>query len=83
MPRIRLDLRQLPHRLGYLIAIAVVAVTLLIAQQVSKGHAAPLWWDDFVVPTIYWSSPLLVAIAIAYRVYRTRRRRQLIQRPKN
>jgi hypothetical protein len=78
MPRRHIDLRQLPYGLGYLIAIVVVALTLFLAWQNSKGYSAPLWWDQYIVPTIYWSSPFLVVIAILHRVrqWRTRDKRE-------
>ena len=78
MPRRHVDLRQFPYGLGYIIAIVVVALALFLAWQESKGHAAPLWWDDYIVPAIYWSSPFLVVIAIAYRMRQRRKRGQMV-----
>jgi len=75
--RQRVDLRRLPYGAGYLIALVVVAVVLYLAYRASAGEEAPAWWAGYAVPAIYWSSPFLVAIAIAYRVRQQRKRRQM------
>jgi len=60
--------------LGYLVALAVVALVIFLAWQVSQGRPTPSWWGHYVVPAIYWSSPFLVALAIVRRIQRGRRR---------
>ena len=72
-PRRRIDLRRLPHGLGYAIAVAVTAAVLWLASLVSRGQPGPEWWSRYAAPAIYWSSPFLLAIVIVRYVLRIRR----------
>ena len=72
-PRRRVDIRRLPYGLGYLLAVAVVALVLVLASRASAGRPAPAWWGRYATPAIYYASPLLLAVGIAARV-RARRR---------
>ena len=74
-PRKRIDLRELPYGLGYLVAAAVMFLIALVAWQVSRGSETPDWWRHYIIPIIYWSSPFLVALAIFFRIRRRRARR--------
>ena len=73
--RRRINLRELPYGLGYVIAVVVSLVIILTAWHVSRGTETPPWWQSYVVPAIYWSSPLLVFLAIFFRIRRRRARR--------
>lgn len=66
----RVDLRRLPHGLGYGIALLVAIAVIALAYAVSLGNPAPKWWWDYAVPVVYWSSPFLVLVAIIARIRR-------------
>jgi hypothetical protein len=69
-PRRRVDLRRLPHGLGYVISLAVVAFVIGLAWLASRGEPAPAWWDRYASPAILWISP----VAFAFLVWRYVRR---------
>jgi hypothetical protein len=71
--RRRIDLRQLPFGLGYMIAGAVSLLVILAAWHASRGSETPGWWESYAVPILYWSSPILVLLAILARLRRRRR----------
>jgi len=75
MSRQRIDLRRFRYGLGYLLALAVALLVVLLAHRASAGRDAPAWWMDYAVPAIYWSSPFLVALVILLRLRRRQRLR--------
>jgi hypothetical protein len=74
-PRRRVDLRKLPYGLGYIISIAVVVFVIALAWLSSRNKPAPAWWTHGASPIIYWTSPLLIVVLIAYYIRRSRRNR--------
>ena len=80
--RRRVDVRRLPHGLGYVIALAVVAVVIALAWLASRDDpAAPDWWTRYASPAILYSSPVLVAL-LAIRYARRLRRRRAPEPPR-
>lgn len=75
-PRRQVDIRRLPHGLGYVMALAVVAFVIALAWLASREDpAAPEWWSRYASPAILWSSPILVLLLVIRYVDRMRRRR--------
>jgi hypothetical protein len=74
--RRRINLRDLPYGLGYVIAAMVMLCVILVAWHVSRGSETPEWFQRYVIPALYWSSPVLVFFAIFFRIGRRRRARR-------
>jgi hypothetical protein len=72
--RRRVDLRTLPHGLGYVIALAVAAGVVALAWWASRGKPQPAWWTGHALPILYWSSPFIFAYLV-WRYVRLWRRR--------
>jgi hypothetical protein len=71
-PRRRVDLRGLPHGLGYVIALAVVVFVIGLAWLASRGGPAPAWWDRYASPAILWISPVAFVLLVWRYVHRLR-----------
>lgn len=75
VPRRRVDIRRLPYGLGYVIALAVVAVVVGLAWLAASDQPAPDWWERFASPAILWVSPALFVLLVWRWVRRLRGRR--------
>jgi hypothetical protein len=77
-PRRHVDVRRLPHGLGYVIALGVVAFAIGLAWLASRGEPGPAWWDRYASPAILWISPIAFALLVwryARRMQRREKRR--------
>ncbi|MFL5496199.1 MAG: hypothetical protein ACJ8DC_17575 [Gemmatimonadales bacterium] len=68
--RRRVDLRQLPPRQRYAIAIAVAAVVVALAWLVGRNRPVPPWVTGYLVPALGIAYLILTAVAVIDRIRR-------------
>jgi hypothetical protein len=68
--RIKVDLKKLPIRQQYAIAIIVVAVVVAAAWMVGRNRPVPAWINNYLVPYGGWFG----LFAIAYLLLFSRRK---------
>lgn len=74
MARKKVDLKRLPVRLQYIIALTVVAIVVTEAWMVGRDQAIPGWITNYLVPILGWSYVVLLVLAICYRFFKQKRR---------
>ncbi len=73
-PRRQVDIRRLPHGLGYILALAVVAFVIGLAWLASRDEPSPDWWGRYAAPAILWISPVAFVLLVWRYVRRLRRK---------
>lgn len=69
MPQ-NIDLRKLPARIRYPLALAVVAVVATVAWFVGRDRPIPPWIETGLVPALGWTYLVLLVIVLASRLLR-------------
>jgi len=69
-PRREIDLRKLPARWQYAIALAVVAIVVALVLVFGDGGSRPSWLTDTLPPILGVAAIVVVACMIVVRLRR-------------